>query len=344
MSTSFGLSDLPRPGADRIPKELTRDPLVVNIITKALLNIEDRYLPESTDWPNGTHSDVVLVPKSTDSSLAPIIIEFQQVVDKKFMKRAVGYCLQAYKRFEIEPILLVICIKSLSITTRNGLEICDNLPCYAASCDYWADRFYIIDKSSIKQHISSKSGLGSNLNPFTAYCLFLTAQSTSIELSSRKENTTMEMLYRLSQDAYARIIDKDTVELDELRNLNDIYCKQYKKVLAMLQDDSLPRSAIKDYASKSLYSIQKKRKFDQLATDPLPEDQNMEKDVELEEALDEQMDFVKNFKKARAEKGIKMDWRLCLKEGKKRFGWKYRSGESLRVHIFKNKDRPSPLS
>lgn len=97
------------PGTDRISKEITRDPAVINIITKALLNAEDKYLAESSDWPNGTHSDLVLVPKSIDSGLSPIIIELQQDVNKKFMKRAAGCCLQAYKRFEVKPVLLVIC-------------------------------------------------------------------------------------------------------------------------------------------------------------------------------------------------------------------------------------------
>ncbi|KAI8885726.1 hypothetical protein K501DRAFT_284146 [Backusella circina FSU 941] len=75
MSTSFNLPNSFRPGTDRISKEISRDPAVINIITKALLNVEDEYLPESSDWPNGTHFDLVLVPKSIDSGLSPIIIE-----------------------------------------------------------------------------------------------------------------------------------------------------------------------------------------------------------------------------------------------------------------------------
>jgi hypothetical protein len=59
---------------------------ILNIVTKALLSTEDEYLPESIDWQNDTHSDTVLVPKSIDSSLPPIFIEFQQTVNKKFMK------------------------------------------------------------------------------------------------------------------------------------------------------------------------------------------------------------------------------------------------------------------
>jgi hypothetical protein len=74
----------------------------LNIITKALLNTTDEHIPESSEWPNGTRSDVVFVPKSADTG-PPIVIEFQRTVDKKFMKRAIGYCLQASKRFGADP-------------------------------------------------------------------------------------------------------------------------------------------------------------------------------------------------------------------------------------------------
>lgn len=55
------------------------------------------------------------------------------------------------------------------------------------------------------------------------------------------------------------------------------------------------------------------------------------------------MDFVENFKKERAEKGMKMDWKLCLVEGKKRFDWKYKNTDSLRVQFSKNKKDDSSM-
>ncbi|KAI9247597.1 hypothetical protein EDC94DRAFT_499872, partial [Helicostylum pulchrum] len=82
---------------DLISKEITRQPLVLNIITKAILNITDEYISESCEWPNGTRSDVVLVPESADTGPI-IVIEFQRTVDKRLMERAIAYCLQASKR------------------------------------------------------------------------------------------------------------------------------------------------------------------------------------------------------------------------------------------------------
>lgn len=55
------------------------------------------------------------------------------------------------------------------------------------------------------------------------------------------------------------------------------------------------------------------------------------------------MDFVENFKKEKAEKGMKMDWKLCLVEGKKRFDWKYKNTDSLRVQFSKHKKDDSSM-
>lgn len=82
-----------------ISKEVTRHKDVTNIITQALVNVENEYICGNTDWPNGTQSDILLEPRP-NNNLPPIIVEFQQVLDKEFMKRAVNYCLQAYKRFD----------------------------------------------------------------------------------------------------------------------------------------------------------------------------------------------------------------------------------------------------
>lgn len=142
----------------------------------------------------------------------------------------------------------------------------------------------------------------------------------------------MEMLYRISQKAYAKILDKDASILEELKNQNDIQCKQYERVLTMLADDSLPRSVIKEYTSQSLqYSIQQKRKFEVASESFLSEDHDLGESIQIKNANDACMKFIETFKKERVEKGLKMDWKLCLAEGKKRFGWKYKNGESLRV-------------
>ncbi|KAI9487092.1 MAG: hypothetical protein EXX96DRAFT_605102 [Benjaminiella poitrasii] len=108
----------------------------MNMVTRALLNTEYDYIPESSEWPNGTRNDVILAHKSDDTVHPSIIIEFQRAVDKAFMKRAIGYCLQASKRFDTEPVILIVCIESVEVSVIESLRKCDDLPCYTASCCY----------------------------------------------------------------------------------------------------------------------------------------------------------------------------------------------------------------
>ncbi|KAI9267695.1 hypothetical protein EDC94DRAFT_582402 [Helicostylum pulchrum] len=89
--------------------------------------------------------------------------------------------------------------------------------------------------------------------------------------------------------------------------------KQYEKVLTMVTDDGLPRSAIKEYASQSLqYSIEQKRKFDEITSENyLSENQDLDEPIEIEDAQDESMDFIEIFKKERAEKAYMFACILC---------------------------------
>ncbi|KAI8975584.1 hypothetical protein BDF20DRAFT_615760 [Mycotypha africana] len=80
------------PGADLLPKEILRHPFVIDIITKALLKTEGDYIPELSEWPDGTRSDVVLAHNPPTR-----FVEFQRVVDKTFMQRAMG---TAFRRAE----------------------------------------------------------------------------------------------------------------------------------------------------------------------------------------------------------------------------------------------------
>ncbi|ORE08767.1 hypothetical protein BCV72DRAFT_203011, partial [Rhizopus microsporus var. microsporus] len=75
-------------------------------------------------------------PYSQSSEHRPlIIIEHQRTVDKEFMKRAIGYCLQASKRFGADPIILIVCVESVEVSVKESFRKCDNLPCYTDLCD-----------------------------------------------------------------------------------------------------------------------------------------------------------------------------------------------------------------
>ncbi|ORX61885.1 hypothetical protein DM01DRAFT_1331359 [Hesseltinella vesiculosa] len=80
---------------------------------KAKKKNDQDYIPAESSWPNGSRSDLVLEPKSSCLGLPPIIVEFQHSVNKVFMKRATEYALQAFKRYDIDPIVFIVCMNTV---------------------------------------------------------------------------------------------------------------------------------------------------------------------------------------------------------------------------------------
>ncbi|ORE06339.1 hypothetical protein BCV72DRAFT_329034 [Rhizopus microsporus var. microsporus] len=105
-------------------KIVARNPKVINIITKALNNSQAEYNAAESEWNDGTRADLALEPQS--QNISSIIIEFQHRVDDLFLKRVVSYCLEAYERYCKEPILLIVCIETLS----DGVYDETTKPCF----------------------------------------------------------------------------------------------------------------------------------------------------------------------------------------------------------------------
>lgn len=101
------------PGTSLMSKAIIQNSTVINYITTAFVNCSNDYHVGNIEWCGGTRSDVVLEPKSLELNLPPIIVQIQHTVDQFFMKRVVNYCLKAYKRYKVDPIILIICIDTL---------------------------------------------------------------------------------------------------------------------------------------------------------------------------------------------------------------------------------------
>lgn len=44
---------------------------------------------------------------------ATIIVEFQHAINQMFLKRIVNYCLQSFKRYKVNPVILIACVDTL---------------------------------------------------------------------------------------------------------------------------------------------------------------------------------------------------------------------------------------
>lgn len=94
MSSLYYLPHANRPGTDRMSKAVARNPQVIDLIASSIFNVQAGiYRVDESEWANGTRSDLVLIPEVIKVEQRPLIVEFQKTVDKKFVKRAISYCL-----------------------------------------------------------------------------------------------------------------------------------------------------------------------------------------------------------------------------------------------------------
>ncbi|KAI9467614.1 hypothetical protein BDB00DRAFT_749371, partial [Zychaea mexicana] len=222
------------PGSDLIAKSITRNSSVIKIITTALVKTADDYFVAESEWGNGSRSDLVLSPRSSSFQLAPIIIEFQCRVDKKFMKRLMMYSLQAYRRYEKDPIILIICSGTLSDDVANLLKSSDVLGCRRYLCEGWGAKCLIMAKESLSSLTASEKR-----EPFASFGLFLTQSMPFSELSSDDETT--KMLQSLAVDHYMSLIGNEAHLIDFIKGVLDKQEIFYNKILALADDDDKPR-------------------------------------------------------------------------------------------------------
>ncbi|CAO3700916.1 unnamed protein product [Rhizopus stolonifer] len=320
---------------------MLRNPFVINIVTRALLNLEGNYVTDSPEWPNGMRSDVVLVHKEASTDHPPIIIEFQRAVGEDFVKKVLIHSNQSEKRHKTVPIILVVCIESIHNQVKGYLKKCDDLPCYSLAVPWWNSRFYIINNTSIQDHVMDRG-----LDPFVAFGLFFTSQATSVHVSLRSDDPTINMPHRISLEVYRDILREDTQPVDELKQLADIYHSQFEKIINLLKDKNTTKSVVLDYALQYYeYSKQQKRKYDELSVgNSLEEYQEMERikyqktesagpsqQQEAQSEFEIRMAFVEKFMEGRNERGEPMNWEICLLEGRRELNWKYKSATSLRT-------------
>ncbi|KAG1296357.1 hypothetical protein G6F64_013206 [Rhizopus arrhizus] len=206
------------------------------------------YLPHANrpgtdriEWANGTRSDLVLIPDVINDEQRPLIIEFQKTVDKKFIKRAISYCLQASSRYGIDPVILIFCIDTVAESTEEKFENSVRLPCCATiPCDFWAEECLILSKKTIKQHINVEG----SLNPLIALGMFFTYQASAITLLPRCEDPTLVFLYEVAKKSFQEMQNRDLSLLEELKNVYDTQLQDYKNTLSTIQTEEEPLHTI----------------------------------------------------------------------------------------------------
>lgn len=322
-------------------KIVVRDPEIVNIITRTLVNLQDEYVLGESEWNDGTRSDLVLEPKTPILDLPPIVIKFQHTVNFPFIKRAINYCIKAYNRYQNDPICLIVCIDTLADdiyeqTKQSSVPGCRSFPSLA-----WASKCLILSQSSLV-----KCSTLLPLDPFVALGLFLTQQSVSIASSHFNEDTTMKLLYDLALKHYGSLVGNQQHMVEVLRQVCDTQDHVNARLLELIQNhaspdiltDAIKSSQAQNNNLKRKYGIDEDCSINTTASSlntttatssTAPSDILIESTTSL--SYRQGMEFVENFQKTRMEKGLKkMDWVTCLSEGKKMKLLSYKNTSSLR--------------
>lgn len=312
------------PGSDLMSKTIIRDPKVINFITESLTGTKDNYSIGNCEWNDGTRSDMVLEPKSAHSNLPPLILDIQHTLNIASMKSAVSCCLQASTRYDVEPIILIICVEKLHQDINKHVKPSTLPGVFSYFCQPWADNCYIISKESIKDNMTIP------LDPMVALGAFFTSSSPSVGNHPFKDDPTIQYLYTLS--LFQQQIE--TVNKDTPLKLIDLQLMEYDrlKMLANSLEQPVFERAIDDAKSRALTI---KRKYEDWFTPPVPASSTTSHVGKNNDTYKAAMAFVVEFKQKKVEQQKRMDWVACLKEGKDLNILNYKNPESLRRQFYK---------
>lgn len=220
------------PGKDRISKQILRSQSVIDLISLDLLNVPSgTYTTASTEWDNGTVSDILYVPLlGSRNSLPPILIEIQLVVDEAFMPRVISYSQNAFRLYNQYPMVLVFCISKISPSNLiDKFTPVESKPWIQTlrNCDFWAESCFLVERSSLPNEKSDAT-----MSPLLALSSFLLQQSATLFGHSHPNHPTIQMLYKLLKDN----VDKENDCEQGFTNIIDVICSNNIKLLQKAKD------------------------------------------------------------------------------------------------------------
>ncbi|KAG0862805.1 hypothetical protein G6F16_012265 [Rhizopus arrhizus] len=291
-----------RPGTDVTSKFIMNDKTVKNIIIHELLgsNISNNlYHSASTEWSDGTKSDVLYVPTEVNNDQPPILIEIQNSVDQAFMIRLIQYCTRVYERFQVLPVVLVFVVVKFSSKEfeKKFLPKVNTPYLLETSCEFWAQEVKFISAKSIENHI--KVGM----NQLVALAYFTTCQSASLSSLEFADDSTVRFLYSIYKTNMKKKGDSKIIQIiDQSR-------EQIKKAIELDEENPiLTAEKCKSFAEQLLETIQaQKRKLVEVYELDTEVSQRQQKKYTTE-------DF--KFIEANSEPNKTRNWKKIFNEGK----------------------------
>jgi hypothetical protein len=107
------------------------------------------------NWAYKPVSDAIYLPKIRHcKDLPPIFVVVQSTIDSTFMEELIKYSLSLYEEYQFLPTLLIISVEGYSSEEiKSKFKMNKDVFLMEASCDFWADRCYVLCRESILNFI-----------------------------------------------------------------------------------------------------------------------------------------------------------------------------------------------
>ncbi|GAN01776.1 hypothetical protein MAM1_0012d01211 [Mucor ambiguus] len=105
-----------RLGTDLLSKMLLCEPKVIDLVAHSLGTdmSANNYTISPTEWADGIRSDIMYMPQTLTKSMSLILLEIQYNIDQEFMLKLIKYSSNAFNRYKILPIVLIVATNSFS--------------------------------------------------------------------------------------------------------------------------------------------------------------------------------------------------------------------------------------
>lgn len=104
--------------------DLLLDSRVIDIVTQLVLGEKsNRYTHTMTEILGKESCNILYLPQSS-TQIEPfaIILGIEMNVTRETMKRSIEFCLQVNQRFNIDPVLVLLCADTISMPVKNLLS------------------------------------------------------------------------------------------------------------------------------------------------------------------------------------------------------------------------------
>lgn len=331
------------PGSDLISKAILKENNVVDLITRAILDVPNgTYTAVApTEWSDGTRSDVVYIPRlSISKSLPPFLIEVQRTVRESFMQRVIHYCIHINRAFDRKPIVLIfatdsICPNSLleqfkpSSPDKPWLNTC-------SAHYFWAKDCFVIAKHTLNSFDET------SMEPLLALAQFFIEQQPTLFEHTCAANATIQMLYGLAKDHILQGKEYQHNFVDAMDVICDTHIRKLEQARALVND---PKKCVKIIDRLVDYDKKLKRRYSEMDECSSSQEQldeptyapltssasSSSKEITSHQ---EERAFVISFKEKL--NGGRISWSRCLAAGRKKGLFaRYSTVESLRVNYRK---------